>query len=504
MQRSRRHLAVVRSSVLLTACVLLWRCGGGGGQTNPPVPPVPVATPSPSALPLARAVGADPFSDPGGQHATVVEPSAFAFGSTIVAAFQTGRSPGFGASDIGFATSADGGGTWLSATLPATTRVVSPLAQFDTVSDPVVAYDAAHRTWLISSAPVSFASGVTPSPLVSRSLDGVRWSDPVSVTPAQNLVDKPWTACDNTPSSAFYGHCYIVWDEAGLNGLLHVSVSTDGGATWSPAHNTRNGATGIGAQPVIEPNGTVIVPSGDFDLRTIFAFSSVDGGATWSGTTAVSDILAHREAVMRSPPFPTAQRDAAGRVYLLWQDCRYRANCGANDLVLSTSDDGVRWTSPARVPIDPLASTVDHFIPGLAVDAMTSGAGTVVGVTYYTYSDTACSADLCRLFASFIGSRDGGSTWTAPVTLAGPMQTAWLATTRDGPMVGDYIATVFVVHTPLAVFVAANPSVGGKFDEALYVSLPGALTVQSSARRTPAGERPIPAVRSDRPRRPGP
>jgi hypothetical protein len=34
---------------------------------------------------------------------------------------------------------------------------------------------------------------------------------------------------------------------------------------------------------------------------------------------------------------------------------------------MSTSADGVTWSALRRIPIDPVGSGVDHFIPGLAV-----------------------------------------------------------------------------------------------------------------------------------------
>lgn len=40
-----------------------------------------------------------------------------------------------------------------------------------------------------------------------------------------------------------------------------MSASTDGGLTWGPAANTGDNATGIGGQPVVQPNGTVILPA---------------------------------------------------------------------------------------------------------------------------------------------------------------------------------------------------------------------------------------------------
>ena len=69
-------------------------------------------------VPLTR-VSQDPFTNPTSQHATEVEPDTFAFGSTVVAAYQVGRFFNGGATDIGFARSTDGGSDVGRAGLPA-------------------------------------------------------------------------------------------------------------------------------------------------------------------------------------------------------------------------------------------------------------------------------------------------------------------------------------------------------------------------------------------------
>src|SRR5690349_2908407 len=59
------------------------------------------AAPAAANVPLTR-VSADPFTNPTSQHATEVEPDTYAFGSTVVAAFQVGRFFNGGATDVGF------------------------------------------------------------------------------------------------------------------------------------------------------------------------------------------------------------------------------------------------------------------------------------------------------------------------------------------------------------------------------------------------------------------
>src|SRR5690349_24527625 len=81
-----------------------------------------IATAGPASANVAvTQVSSDPFTDAQAQHRTEVEPDTFSFGSTIVSAFQVGRVSGGGASDIGWATSTNGGTTWTNGFLPGIT-----------------------------------------------------------------------------------------------------------------------------------------------------------------------------------------------------------------------------------------------------------------------------------------------------------------------------------------------------------------------------------------------
>jgi hypothetical protein len=444
-------------------------------------------------------VSADPFTNTTSQHATEVEPSMASFGSMVVATFQSGRFLIAGSSDIGFATSRDGGVTWVSGFLPGTTRYAAPAGPFDSVSDPVVVFDAAHAVWLISSLPVLFSSAPTPGALVSRSPDGIHWSLPVAVAPGQTNTDKEWIACDNSPSSPHYGRCYLQWDDPGANGTIHVSTSSDGGLTWTAPLNTGGNASGIAGQPLVQPNGTVIIPIDDFFEASIIAFSSHDGGASWSTPIAVAPIISHFEAGdLRSGPLPSGAMDAAGKMYLVWQDCRFRAGCTSNDLVMSSSLDGVVWTAPVRIPVDAKTSGEDHFIPGLSVAPGTSGAGAHIGLSFYTYANTSCGFTSCLMSVAYTTSHDGGASWSAPTKIVGPMSPSWLANTDQGLMVGDYIATTIVGSQPVAIFAVAQPAPGSVLNEAIYVSKAGVLPSSALSYRLTRPELPVPGVRSDR------
>jgi hypothetical protein len=212
----------------------------------------------------------------------------------------------------------------------------------------------------------------------------------------------------------------------------------------------------------------------------IGAFRSTDGGGTWSTPLTVTQIEYSRPAGLRAPPFPSAETDRAGNVYIVWADCRFRAACSSSDLVLSKSADGVKWTAPTRIPIDPVDSGAGHFIPGLAVDQHTAGAHARLALTYYSYPDAGCTPATCRLTVSFISSADGGASWSEPRELAGPMRLNWLPDTAGvierGRMVGDYISTSFMHKRAFPFFAVANPSSGGTFDEAI-ATVPGGIHV---------------------------
>src|SRR2546423_8435560 len=71
-------------------------------------------------------ISSAPFHNKISQHKTEVEPDTFAFGDTIVWAFRVGRFFNGGAADIGFATSTNGGETFIPGFLPGLTAVSTP------------------------------------------------------------------------------------------------------------------------------------------------------------------------------------------------------------------------------------------------------------------------------------------------------------------------------------------------------------------------------------------
>jgi hypothetical protein len=241
----------------------------------------------------------------------------------------------------------------------------------------------------------------------------------------------------------------------------------------------------------VQPNnGHVVVPYSANDTA-IGVFRSENGGQSWTSATTAYSITDHTVAGnLRTSPLPSAEVDGAGRVYVVWQDCRFRTGCPRNDIVMTTTTDGFTWTPVVRIPIDQTSSTVDHFIPGIAVDRGSSGSSARLGLGYYYYPQSICSSGTCQLTMGFTSSTDGGTTWTPARQVSGPMSLSWIANTSQGPMVGDYVSTSFAGGKAIPVFAVAKPLDAGSFREraaAAAFSVGGPVTVPVDSKRSYRG-----------------
>jgi hypothetical protein len=414
---------------------------------------------------VARVVARDGYRAPA-QHATIAEPDTFSWGSVVVAAFQAGRFRDGGAVNIGWATSHDGGRTWHSGTLPGLTVASQPAGRWRRASDPVVAYDATHGTWLIAS--LAFSSGEAAAVVVSRSTDGLTWSAPVTVVEApwrpDLLLDKEWIACDNGAASPHRGSCYAAYSDF-RTVRLEFQASRDGGLSWEPpvaapddaGRASMRGRWAPAPQPVVQPDGDLIVPY--YDETRVASIRSADGGRSFSASVTVAATTFKPTPDLRAPPLPSAEVDRNGTVYVVWPDCRSRPRCGFNDLVLSRSRDGIAWSPATRIPTGPRSSRADFIIPGLGVDRLSDR----LAVAYYVYR----SGEL--LDVGFISSPNGGRSWSSPRRLnAQTMRLEWIAQ-AGGAMVGDYISTSFTAGRAVVAFPIAAP-LARRFDQPLFAA----------------------------------
>lgn len=437
-------------------------------------------------------ISVDKFHNTDSDHRTEVEPSSFAWGSTVVATYHVARRPGsigWGSADIGFSTSTDGGKTGTYGYLPGLTKNYDN-GPYGAAADPAVAYDAKHGVWMIVSLPLvglNSESGKIGDVAVSRSTDAIHWGSPIIID-STHLDDKTWIVCDNTSTSPYYGNCYTEWDQAYGTGDVLMSTSSDGGQTWGPGLPTADHAFGLGGEPLVQANGTVVVP---FEGTGINSFTSTNGGKSWNSSELVADIDDYYDpGDIRNPDLPSATIDAAGNVYVVWSDCRFRSGCSSNDIVMSTTADGTHWSGPVRIPIDPLNSNVDHFLPAIGADPATGGTTAHLTIVFYYYPVANCSNN-CQLDVGFTSSDDGGNTWTSGVQLAGPMQLTWLPLSDDGYMVADYIGVSYLNGNPLGVFAVAKAPNGSTLNEAMYTTKEPLLPAADAPRFSSKSEVPV-------------
>src|SRR5204862_7598851 len=118
---------------------------------------------------------------------------------------------------------------------------------------------------------------------------------------------------------------------------LRMRTSTNRGATWGAAAAPAGARTSLGGQPVVRPNGTVVVPYLSLNDQSR-AFTSTNGGASWTSSVLVSSVSHHGAAGgLREEALPSAEVDSAGKVYVVSSDCRFRTGCPIHHGVLRTS-----------------------------------------------------------------------------------------------------------------------------------------------------------------------
>jgi hypothetical protein len=429
------------------------RCGTGLDVVNADLPDV-VAR---DCELIGRRLSRDPYTNGDAQHETEVEPDSLTFGRTTVTTFQVGRRFDGAATNVGWATSANDGATWRSGLLPGLTAASRPPGANARASDPVVAYDAAHATWLISTLALQ---GTTTRLAINRSPNGATWSN-ASAALEERVTegiafDKNWLACDNTASSPFYGRCYLVYTHSSDRGMLAVTWSVDGGVTWSTPVDV-GARPGVGVFPAVKPTGELVLvyllQGGGFSIA---ASRSGDGGATWEPSVRIAEV----DGGCRIPDFrafslPSADVDRSGRVWATWHDCAAPGSSRDNAVFVSTSVDGVQWSAPVVV-----TRGRNALLPAIGTDLATGR----IAIAYMRARAAGIDVEL-------IESPGAPGSWTTARRLsAQTMPLTWMANTTSGRMLGDYISVHYARGRPLVVWVLATDPVSGSFREAVYAT----------------------------------
>jgi hypothetical protein len=456
-------------------------------------PASPAASTGPVLLRDVRASVADvavhgvrfPIDTAHPQPDTEIEPSIAvnpADPLNAVAVFQEDRVDNGGDADNGFAATFDGGRSWIHGYLPGMTRATG--GTFDRASDAVVTFGIDpdnHRHYLAYANSLVFDDGSGPSGdttssgmAVNVSKDGGRtWSKAVVIEQdgLAGLNDKNWIVVDNgTGAGHRTGRVYVMWDRLDPMVYTYCDSRCDQLSRWSSVNNMTfypfAAMNGIGAIPLVLTDGSLGVvfeafpgtpPVGPPTDQTVLGLSGTElqfalakgaGLTPWPAPLPFPQvglgIAAYRNRIVpeqRAATLPAAAIDPqTGQIYVAWEDGRFRTD-GHNDIVFSTSSNGITWSAPRRVNINPENDGTDRWNATVSV-----GVDGVVHISYrerdeHTGRPTPRSkAGLSPYINTYYQqSLDHGATWSAPLQVNRVRtDVGYAAFSRGGAFLGDY------------------------------------------------------------------
>lgn len=410
------------------------------------------------------------------QHSTTVEPSIAANPNNpdnAVAAFHAGRDATGSAADIGYATTLDGGQTWLQGNLPHLTSIVDPNQTLNHASDPVVAFGPNNVVY-VNSLVTTEQNGqpMVAGLAVSESKDGgVIWEAPVimhfdnafELATAGFYDDKNWMTVDmSTAPGHHFGRVYVVWDVQvsmlyaycdpdTTSPLAAGTPGCDQPGNWTTFANSQQGfyvfstTPGIGSYPVILQSGAleiVFQATGGFDQVTTLTPA---GSTAWPApfafgplTTVASDDAGSVRLQRAGPDLPTVALDpVTGRVAVGWAGTTPRTD-GLNDPEVVISTDGTGQTFGAPIRVDQNAPTNDY------VDRYNTmlgwGPGGDLRVGYRQRQEAPVAANMSNFIDTYYQvSYDDGVTFSTPLKVdTQQTDVGYCAFSRNGCFEGDY------------------------------------------------------------------
>jgi hypothetical protein len=447
------------------------------------VTPVSAATPTPVLVRDVR-TGTDDLgslSPPGTpladlvQKDTQIEPSIAVNPNNplnAVAAYQEGRIDSGGDATNGFATTFDGGATWIHGELPGLTNYGAGTAldqggYFDRGSDAVVAFGPGNTVYANSLIfDVMSENGLRSGMAVNVSRNGGRtWSPPVIFQDDDigGLNDKNWIVVDNSDAPGHHkGRVYVVWDRVAPVVYNYCDHDCEQLKNWLPDLQTLDPLVwpgqGLGAYPVIMKSGALgiamtsiarAIPTrqqDEPDVNTdnqVFIVAPAAGMTPWPAPLA---FLPPVQIASNQSKGETAQRASGGipataadptssTVYHVWDDGRFKTD-GKNDVVMSKStDEGLTWSSPVRISGGTATDKVNRYNAAVAV-----GDDGHVHVMWRQRDESGSAPLFTDVIDTFYSeSSDGGATWSAPLQVNTQPSRPWFgAFSRAGTFEGDY------------------------------------------------------------------
>lgn len=311
-----------------------------------------------------------------------------------------------------------GGHSWSTSSLPQMKLVVSG-GDVRTAIDNWVTYAPEGIAYFSSQARIRLENQWKLAILVYRSPEkGASWLGPTVITGAS--FDHP------VISATGKGMVYIASlasrvDALGIKGPedaegILILRSTDAGASYKATGFIVPDDLGHQAEnPVLLPNGTLIIPYGDYPLKPshrlsssrMYVVSSTDGGQTFGLPRLVGDRPRAWGGFFRIA-VDTGSREFSGRLYAAWNGGDigpdHRRGVRRDVSVAYSSDGGQTWSLPKVLYA---ADAGPAYFNALAV----SPNGTV-GVGWVQHERDGDKADCYRVY--FAASADGGKTFSPP------------------------------------------------------------------------------------------
>jgi len=186
---------------------------------------------------------------------------------------------------------------------------------------------------------------------------------------------------------------------------IFFSISTNGGATWSPAKDISRTLTGVSRHPdiAVEKNGAVDVvwsdSSTDPTNPDIFFVRSADGGKSWTEPMDISNT----PGVCAEPSLAIGPHDS---IHVVWSDTS--TGVRNRDIYYVCSKDGGRkWAKDQLLPAVDISSTPGSSSePSIAVGAE--------GIVHVAWADTTAGATHPDIYYVW---RENNA-WTKPVNVS--------------------------------------------------------------------------------------
>lgn len=407
-------------------------------------------------------------SQPGSEPDTLVEPDVAVSPlnpDIAVAAAHDSRFPDGGAVDISYSWTHDGGAHWQHAPVQQLTTATG--GDYQRASDPVVAFGPDGTAYL--SALVFDATTCRTGVAVLRSTDGgATFGPPVLAHQSSSCNysdDKNWLIVDNQPTSPHRGRLYQFWTPfistptTFVGSPQAVRYSDDHGQTWSAtSYVTPTNQSTQNSQPMVLRGGTLVDTYYDFgrgrapdvvpesplaagaraNLATpsvvnasgpILSARSTDGGQTWSFGGVVTNAGGGYAPDVRCCLFGADIDAVTGEMYVAYEGGGPGDN--TDPVELSSSYDGIYWSSPVRVSQGDTPS-----VQRVNVDVVARG-----GRVYVSYGTRVHPQDNGGFVQQQLStSTDQGLSFGPPISF-GQVSVLRYAARSRGYFPGDYIGS---------------------------------------------------------------